>query len=200
MVMRRASRLSVLLLPLLAAACICPFPAGWRAVDTDDVATQTRLLRAATCGEAPEIGLRIDESALSGEDKQMIDGLTVLREEDGLQILGPDGETLAPILAMAGIETAIGEETADALTPLVTAEIAQSAAPVAVILDLPREGFAVFYAQLRVELAAESGARLRAVETTGQVLAILSHESLRRLEHLPWICALYPDAMNAPAK
>jgi hypothetical protein len=99
---------------------------------------------------------------------------------------------------MSGITVLIGDEAARSWSPLISDEIASTAEPVAVILDLPMGEFTTHFAVLTEALSADSDASLRAITTTAQVSARLSHRSLRRLDSVTSVCAVYPDAMLKP--
>lgn len=200
MVRRHRYWILFVLLPLfVAAACGGQIPEGWRVIGAEDV-EHTRLLRAVSCGDGPEVGLMVDAEALPPEDKNLIDGLPVERKEGDLRIIRPDATSLASIFLMTGADVAIDDETARSLPPLLSPEFTGTTESVTVILDLPMEGFSEHLAQLTEELSADAGASLRAMATTGQVSATLSQESLRRLEALASVCAVYPDAMRALAE
>ncbi len=170
---------------------------GWILVGAGDI-EQTRLLRAATCGETPEVGLYVYENELSDENRAVIDGLAVMRHEGHTRITRPDAPVLASIFRMTGLSVWIEVKTWQALPPLLAPEFTEAEKPVAVILDLPLQDFSEHLAQLSGALSADAGADLRVVETTGQVMATLSPEGLRRLEALASICTVYADAMLTP--
>lgn len=186
-----------LLLPLVVACA--QIPEGWRMIGAED-AEQTRLLRAVSCGAAPDVGLLVFDSALPVESMKTIDALAVSREVGDLRIVQPDAGSLTAIFLMTGARVAIDDAAADSLPALLSPELVNASEPVAVILDLPIETFAEHFAQLTDELSGDAGASLRAVETTGQVTATLSQASLRRLESMASVCAVYPDAMLTPAE
>ena len=200
MVTRRPWRVLIVLLPLFAAmACGGQIPYGWHVIDANDI-ERTRLLRAISCGAAVEVGLIIDQGALSAEDKRVIDGLAVTRRAADARILRPDAQTLAAIYVMTGVTVLIGDKTARSWSPLVPDKLLSAAKPVAVILDLPMANFAAHLAVLAKQLSGDAGAGWRAIATTAQVSATLTPESLRRLETLASVCAIYPDAMHKPAE
>ena len=198
MVKRYHFRAFLVLLPLFAiAACGDQIPEGWRVLGAEDV-ERARLMRAISCGETPKVGLIIDEGALSAESKKLINALPVKRQVGDVRIIQPDARTLSSIFLMKGVGVAIDEKTARSLPPLLSPEIINAKEPVAVILDLPVATFTEHLAALTSELSGDAAARLRAMATTGQVSGTLSHESLRRLETLASVCAVYPDATMAP--
>ena len=200
MVRRHRTWILFVLLPLfVAAACGGQIPEGWSVISAADV-EHTRLLRAISCGDGPEVGLIVDSEALLPEDKNLIDGLLVEREKGNLRIVRPDAPSLALIFLMTGTDVAIDDETARSLPRLLSPEITRTTESVAVVLDLPMEGFTEYLAQLTEELPADAIASLRVMATTAQVSATLSQESLRRLEALASVCAVYPDAMRALAE
>jgi len=192
MVMQNFPRLLAILLPLIfTAACGGQIPDGWHVVDANDV-QRTQLLRAISCGETPEVGLIIGAEALSAEHNAMIDGFAVARQEADAHIIRPDSETLAALYALPGITVLIGDETARSWSAFVSDGFFDKAEPVAIILDLPIGNFAAYLATLTEALPEII--HLRAIATTSQVMARLSHSSLRRLETLATVCAIYPDA------
>ena len=90
---------------------------GWALVGSGDI-EQTRLLRAATCGEAREVGLYVYENKLSAKESAVIDGLAVSRHEGQTRITRPDAPALASIFRMTGLSVWIEVETWHALPPL----------------------------------------------------------------------------------
>lgn len=198
MVTRYHFQVLLVLLALFAVvACGDQIPEGWRVLGAEDV-ERPRLLRAISCGETLKVGLVIDEGVLSARSKKVIDALPVERQVGDVRIVRPDARSLSTIFLMKGVGVAIDEKTARSLPPLLSPEIINAKEPVAVILDLPVATFTEHLAALTRELSGDVAAGLRAMATTGQVSATLSHESLRRLETLASVCAVYPDATMAP--
>ncbi len=198
MVMCYPFRAFVAVLPLFVlVACGGQIPDGWHVVDADDI-ERTQSLRVITCGGILEVGLIFDEETLAAEDKALIDGLAVIRREADARIVRPGAQSLSALFSMAGVTVLIGDKTARSWSPLVSDEIIATAEPVRVILDLPMENFNDHLAALTNAVPADAGAGLRVMATTRQAAATLSHQSLRRLESLASVCAVYPDAMLKP--
>jgi hypothetical protein len=198
MVMRYPFRAFVVLLPLFVlVACGGRIPDGWHVVDANDI-ERTQSLRVVTCGGTLEVGLIFDEETLPAEDKKIINGLAVIRQEADARIIRPGAQSLAALFSMTGVSVLIGDQTARSWPPLVSDKIIGTAEPVRVILDLPIENFSDHLAVLTKALSADADTDLRVMATTRQASATLSHQNLKRLESLASVCAVYPDAMLKP--
>ena len=189
--------LLVALVLLVVAACGGQIPDGWHVVDANDI-ERSQSLRAISCGESLEVGLIVNDGEVSADDKSMIDQLALVRRAADARIVRPDAQALEAIFSMSGITVLIVDEAARSWSPLISNEITNSSEPVAVILDLPIGNFTTHFAVLTDALSVDNDAALRAIATTAQVSAFLSHRSLHRLESVASVCAVYPDAMLKP--
>lgn len=189
---------ALLVLPLFVlVACGGQIPDGWHVVDANDI-ERTQSLRVITCGGTLEVGLIFDEEELAADEKKLIDGLAVIRQEADARIVRPGAQSLAALFSTAGVTVLIGDKTAGSWPPLVSNELFATAEPVRIILDLPMENFSAHLDALTEVLPADADAGLRVMATTRQASAALSHRSLRRLDSVASVCAVYPDALLKP--